>query len=281
MKIPLFAIGLMVTVGPTANAQANAAQGAAATPAGDFSSTLPEFEVATVKPSLPNVPHEFGPRIYPGARVVISATPLKALLALAFHLSYWQISGGDAWTGKDEYDVEAKPPENLRSSIKDLRYSWMYGIEDEHLRQMLQALLIDRFRLKFHRETKTGSVHLLERNGKTLRLRPVGSRASANPSEQPVFSGTIGFAGGTWSLFNTTMPRLAKFAADYVLHSPVLDRTELSGPFDYRQPTPLPESDATVVGQFEFSRPKSATMSAISQSFPVTPAAIAGVMRSV
>ena len=34
------------------------------------------------------------------------------------------------------------------------------------------------------------------------------------------------------------MPQLAKFAADNILHAPVLDRTELSGSFDYKQPQP-------------------------------------------
>jgi uncharacterized protein (TIGR03435 family) len=34
------------------------------------------------------------------------------------------------------------------------------------------------------------------------------------------------------------MPQLAKYAADYVLHVPVLDRTELSGHFKYKQRVP-------------------------------------------
>ena len=34
------------------------------------------------------------------------------------------------------------------------------------------------------------------------------------------------------------MPQLAKFASDYVLHAPVVDRTELSGSFDYKQSQP-------------------------------------------
>ena len=34
------------------------------------------------------------------------------------------------------------------------------------------------------------------------------------------------------------MPQLAKVASDYVLHAPVLDRTELSGSFDYKQRLP-------------------------------------------
>jgi uncharacterized protein (TIGR03435 family) len=32
------------------------------------------------------------------------------------------------------------------------------------------------------------------------------------------------------------MPQLAKFATDYVIYAPVLDRTGLSGYFEYRQP---------------------------------------------
>ena len=169
---------------------------------------------------------------------MISSFPLKTLIATAFGLSYWQISGGDEWTGNDLYNVEAKPSEAMRSSIKDLRYT-NFGIDDAHLREMLQALLIDRFQLKFHRETKTGDVYLLERSGKTLRLRPTEIRSEdADPPAERSSFGSIGYVDGKWSIFVTTMPQLAKFASDVILHVPVLDRTELSGPFDYRQPQP-------------------------------------------
>ena len=199
---------------------------------------LPEFEVASVKPVDPNVAHMVGVKVYPGGRLVISTMPLKALIATAFRLSYWQISGGDGWAERDDYNVEAKPPDNLRSSIRDLRYT-LFGIEDEHLREMLQALLIDRFQLRFHRETKTGDVYLLERNGKTLGLRPTEApSAGADPSADRSSFGSIGYAGGAWAISATAMPQLAKFASDYVLHAPVLDRTELTGSFNYKQRLP-------------------------------------------
>src|SRR4051812_47179510 len=89
-----------------------------------------DFEAASVKPTDPNVPHSNGVKVYPGGRLVISALPLKSLIATAFRLSYWQISGGEAWMEKDNYSIEAKPSEALRPSIRDLRYAW-YGIEDE------------------------------------------------------------------------------------------------------------------------------------------------------
>jgi len=197
---------------------------------------LPEFEVASVKPVEPNVFHMVGARVYPGGRVVLSTLSLKDLITVAFRLSYWQVSGGDAWVGKDAYNIEAKPPADVRPSIKDLRYT-LFGIEDKRLREMLQSLLIDRFRLQFHRETKTGGIYLLQRNGKPLRLRPTEiPPAGAGLAADRSSFGSIGYAGGTWVISATTMPQLADFASAYYLHAPVLDRTELNGLFDYRQP---------------------------------------------
>lgn len=208
----------------------------AAAPQTAASPALPEFEIASVKPSDPSVTHLMGVRVDPGGRVVISYLPLKTLIATAFRLSYWQISGGDAWTEKDEYDIEAKPSEAMRSSIKDFRYT-LFGIEDEQLSEMLQALLIDRFQLKFHRETKTGDVYLLQRNGKPLALRPLEIPTGSADPDSGSF-GSIGYAGGQWGVFATSMPQLAKFASDFILHVPVLDRTALSGRFNYRQRVP-------------------------------------------
>jgi len=204
---------------------------------------LTEFEVASIKPVQPNVPHMVGLKVYRGGRVVIPTASLKSLIATAFGVSYWQISGGDEWVGKDEYNVEANPSESMRSSIKDFRYT-LFGIEDGHLREMLQALLIDRFQLKFHRETKSGDVYLLERNGKTLPLRSVADASTGERWERSSASsvgdsfGSIGYAGGQWTIFGTSMPQLAKYASDFVFHVPVVDRTELSGSFDYRQRQP-------------------------------------------
>jgi uncharacterized protein (TIGR03435 family) len=199
---------------------------------------LPEFEIASVKPDNPDVPLMVGAKVYPGARVVLSGLSLKALIAIAFRLSFWQISGGEKWIEEDKYIVEAKPSDAMLPRIKNLRYT-NYGIEDEHLRAMLQALLIDRFQLKFHRGTKTGTVYALKQNGQPLALRPAEiSAEGAVPSADQSRFGSIGYAGAKWSIFTTSMPQLAKFASDFVMHVPVVDKTDLSGQFDYRQRWP-------------------------------------------
>jgi uncharacterized protein (TIGR03435 family) len=195
-----------------------------------------QFEVATIKPHDPKSAKPMGVRLFPGGRVEIIGLSVKALVCSALHVSWWQVSGGDPWTQKEEYDIEAVPPDNLRASFTDLKYTW-YGIDDGRLRQMLTALLTARFQLRFHRETKTGTVYLLQRSGKPLRLaisqraRRTVDGAVVDPS-----MGTIGVAGN-WNISDTSMSQLAKFASDYILHAPVLDETHLQGSFDYRSPT--------------------------------------------
>ena len=114
-----------------------------------------------------------------------------------------------------------------------------FGIDDEHLREMLQAVLRDRFQVKFHRETKSGNVYVLERSEKPLLLQRFEPPAAVSDAVAIRDSfGSIGYVGGKWGIFKTSMPELAKFAADFYLHAPVVDRTQLGGLFDYRQSQP-------------------------------------------
>jgi uncharacterized protein (TIGR03435 family) len=197
---------------------------------------LPRFEVATIKPAPPT--GMMGVQVYPGGRVVISHFPLKTLMQAAFKAGYWQITGGETWTHTDLYTVEAKPSEADGARIQNLRYS-IFTIEDPTLRKMLQALLLERFHLKIHRETRAGDVLLLERNNKEFRFAPPTIRLSEEAQRMyPENFSSIGYVGGKWSIFQTSMAQLAAFASDFVFHLPVLDRTGLTGHFEYRQPQP-------------------------------------------
>ena len=129
-----------------------------------------------------------------------------------------QIAGGVDWIDKDLYAVEAKPPENSQPSITNLRHTW-FDIEDVRLREMLQVLLIDRFQLRFHRETKTGQIYLLEKSGKTLRLRPTEVPSTPQSPSGETRLSEVEFTGGRWFLLNAAMTQLAKFGADYICTS--------------------------------------------------------------
>ncbi len=174
-----------------------------------------------------------GVRVYPGGRIVIHALPLKTLIMAAYDAGYWQLSGGEDWMGKDVYDVEAKPA--AQSGTYSLRHTRI-SIGDQRVRRMLQTLLTERFQLRIHRETKIGPVYLLELSGRKLLLRPTKYTEDQPVMGAPGFSGEVEHAGGHWFLFNASLPQLAKFASDYVLHKPVIDRTGLGGSFDYHDP---------------------------------------------
>jgi len=200
-----------------------------------------QFEAATVKPANP-ANNTMSTHVYTGGRVVITHYAPKTLIQVAFAIPYWNISGGEPWTAQDEFDVEGKPPASAAAQISDLRSS-LFSIQDDSLRAMLQSLLIDRFQLKFHRETKTGDVYILSRSAGPLRMQPTERQPPENPDPQNQKSfGSIGRVAGRWSIFVTSMPDLARFASSILIHAPVIDRTGLEGPFDYRQKSDL---DAT------------------------------------
>jgi uncharacterized protein (TIGR03435 family) len=193
------------------------------------------FEVATIKPVLvppaASAPSP-GIRIYPNGRVVISAFSFKALIETAFHLGFWQLSGGEGWMDNHLYDIVAQPPQDSPPTRYDTRFGWV-RIEDPRLRQMLQALLIDRFQLKLLRQTVTGPIYLLEKSGKPIPLRPADVPIPADPSGGEGI-GTVGNASDNWTMYNTSMPQLANWVGDYYLHRPVIDQTGLAGYFTYR-----------------------------------------------
>jgi uncharacterized protein (TIGR03435 family) len=208
----------------------------------------PAFEVATIKPfDTSNGVMDAGVKVNPGGRLVVHAEPLKALIMAAYDIGYWQLSGGEAWMEKDVYDVEAKPA--AQSGDYSLRHT-RFGIGDERVRQMLQALLADRFELELRRETKTGDIYLLEKSGKTLQLKPAKYTEDQPLQGKAGFSGEIEYTGGHWFVFDSSIPQLAKFASNSILHRPVIDRTGLAGSFDYKDPDVKIEQEQDFQGSF-------------------------------
>ena len=196
---------------------------------------LPRFDAATIKPiDTSQANHRVGLEIYPDVRISLPTVTLKSLIGTAFQLSFWQISGADGWMAKEEYDVVARPSEEMRPRIKSLKYTW-FDIQDQTLREMLQALLIERFQLKVRRDTKQGTVYVLKRSDKPLALRPTPPPVKPEKGEESkVPTGNMGYAR-RWAISAMSMQEIAKFASEFIFHAPVSDQTGLDGSFDYRQ----------------------------------------------
>ena len=187
-------------------------------------SPLPRFEIASVKSPGPQ------DRIitlynYPGGRVAISLYTFALLIHEALGVQRFQISGAPAWIDSERFMIEAKPPASSKLSSFNPSNSEAPMVEEQ--RQMLLALLMDRFRLKFHRESKDGVVYLLTKGPKEPRFE-----APKHAEYRMFFAGLLGGGNGTVSGGNATMEFIAS-QLSRSMGSPVLDRTGLTGPFDF------------------------------------------------
>jgi hypothetical protein len=96
-----------------------------------------------------------GLRFTPG-RVASAPNGVTArrMILEAFHLTQYQLSGGPGWLDTDRFALEAKAE----------------GADENQLRQMLQTLPAERFKLVGHRETREMAVYalLVGKNGTKL-----------------------------------------------------------------------------------------------------------------
>lgn len=112
--------------------------------------------------------------------------------------------------------IEAKPPAS--SKLSSFRPSNPEAPLVEEQRQMLLALLMDRFQLKFHRESKEGVVYLLSTGPKEPKFEP------PNHPEYRMFFAGLGGGNGTASGGNATMEFIASQLSRSI-GGPMLDRT--------------------------------------------------------
>jgi uncharacterized protein (TIGR03435 family) len=186
--------------------------------------TLPQFEIATVKSPGPH-DRTIALYNYPGGRVVISLYTLALLLDESLGVRRFQLVGAPAWIDSERFMIEAKPPAS--SELSSFRPSNREAPLVEEQGQMLLALLMDRFHLKFHRESKEGVVYLLTKGSKVPKFEP-----PKHPDYRMFFEGLLGGGDGTVSGGNATIDFIASQISGSV-GAPVLDRTGLTGPFDF------------------------------------------------
>ena len=105
------------------------------------------FDAASIKPAKAGT-RGYSIRPLPG-RLSIGNATLRLLIAAAYHVNDFQVSGGPKWLDSDHYDIEARAPGDSRPTEKQLMV-------------MLQNLLASRFALTVRRETRDLPVYALE-----------------------------------------------------------------------------------------------------------------------
>jgi bla regulator protein blaR1 len=211
------------------------------------------FEVASVKasklPRIPDFPLDQGNAKTPGGRFSVA-------LSLPIYISFAYKLGANP----EQYRVLTHLPESVSKDIYDIEARAPGNPTKDQMRLMMQSLLAERFKLAVHFETREVPVYALTlvKQGKTgLKLRPHAegppcpdSFIDINPRTPPkagdVFPPNCETAPSRGTpdgmrlvgSRNTTMPLLADMiyaygAFDGEVDKPVVDRTGLSGRFDF------------------------------------------------
>jgi uncharacterized protein (TIGR03435 family) len=173
----------------------------------------PAFEVASVKPAHGGL---VSVQADPG-RLTINDESLEVLIRLAYGLREYEYSG-PPWLHTARYDIVATTASPQPRAV---------------VLQMLQHLLADRFKLTFHRETRTLPVYALVVGKSGPKLKPadeslpVPFELYSNFHMEPIPDGTVALRG------YGSLGQLCDFLSREV-ERPVVDRTGITGNFDFR-----------------------------------------------
>jgi uncharacterized protein (TIGR03435 family) len=200
-----------------------------------------EFEVASLKPNASGFAG-FTIVPLPGGKLNATNISLKRLIAVAYSMTDFQIFGNVPWLESERYDMEARAPGP--ASLPELRL-------------MLQPMLADRFKLKFHRETREMRIYTLTQVkpgsfGPGLVEIPNGE-CSVETTQQPALKngtpcGVVNMGAGR---INGQRGRIAQLCdrLSTLLSVTVVDKTRLQGNYNIAMTwTPDPESERTLTG---------------------------------
>jgi uncharacterized protein (TIGR03435 family) len=178
------------------------------------------IEVATIKPVDPDAKSGRYITMQGNSHFIEKAYTLKLLIAAAYDLNPRTISGGPSWIESDHYDILAVTPGEVRPTRAEQM-------------TMLRSLLADRFQLTFHREPKVFSIY-------ELQLAKTGAKSSAKLKESTHSSDPPSVGPGVvypqrivLPARNATMGDFASLLQRAILDRPVVDKTGLSGRYDF------------------------------------------------
>jgi uncharacterized protein (TIGR03435 family) len=217
---------------------AAAQSGAAQTPASKPIDAPAVFEAASIKPQAPSSDGSIRIMVqYPAnGRFTGTGVSVKRLICVAYGLSDFQVLGGPDWIDSDRYDVLATPGSALEEQLQKM------NSEESSLvkRQMLQALLADRFKLTLHHDTKELPIYALvvAKGGPKLQetkpddANPDAANAPAHPSGKGRMRMSIDSGAIEMTAQGMAMDGLARQLASQ-LGSTVQDQTGLKGNYDF------------------------------------------------
>lgn len=164
----------------------------------------PAFEVASIKAADPNAP---GTSIHSTPdRLTLENISLKDCVEQAFEVKDFSLSA-PGWLDSARFNITAKASGE---------------VPRKQLNVMLRSLLVDRFKLSFHRESKVMPAFALLLGTKGLKLRPEADGRSGWSTGRGMLQGT-----------KLSMAGVADLLAELV-NRPVKDMTGVNGVFTFK-----------------------------------------------
>jgi uncharacterized protein (TIGR03435 family) len=194
-----------------------------------------KFEVASLKPSPPDVR---GGGIRPaqgGERYDANGVSLRLLITVAYRVKADQVVGGPGWMDTDRFDMHAKAEKPSNA---------------EELHIMLQNLLAERFQLQLHRTTKELPIYALTVDKGGPKMEPHEAKSAGDPWIDQAQEQFLHMK------MTATFCPMDYFAwrLGQLLDRPVVDQTNLQGGYDFklsytREPPPGMQEGAQLNGQ--------------------------------
>ena len=193
------------------------------------------FDVAAIKQNTSiEAPSQFGG---PPSRFTATNVPALQFILFAYRLRDFQIEGAPEWLQTDRWDINARAEGDFPPTTID---------GPDPRREMLRALLVDRFKLSAHLESRDRPSYALVRAQPVKPLSPrlhpstvdcvaliAGMRRGQTAATPPVTPDgapdcSIVMPPGRVSIGTQPMRQLAE-ALSRIVGRPVVDRTDLTG----------------------------------------------------
>ncbi|MEO8098070.1 MAG: TIGR03435 family protein [Acidobacteriota bacterium] len=189
----------------------------------------PKFDVVSIRELPPNGPlvlreEDFTP-ILPRGQYIDSSTNLLFMISFAYNVvahSDKQLTGLPNWAKTQSYAVAAKPADTfpLLSPAEN----------KEQVRQMLRAMLEDRFQLRLHKETRQENILNLVVDKGGIKLRQVD--APVPPEKEGRVNAAVSDSRGRLIATKGTVSGIANIVALF-MNQTVVDQTGLNGYYDF------------------------------------------------
>jgi len=192
----------------------------------------PAFEVASIRPSATEPQGQVDVGLHmDGAQVRVARLTLRDYIGIAYRTKIAQIAGPD-WINSERFDISATIPA---------------GGTTAQIPEMLQALLADRFQLKFHREKRDFPVYALVQGKGPLKMTEAPPDPAAADAAEPVdvkaggsvkgvnidLGGgrTFSFVPNKFEVHRMTMVLFARYLERFSDRT-IIDMTGLKGQYD-------------------------------------------------